>query len=146
MRKVLWGVLFASFMGTATAAELDSWDAARYADSNDYSARLFYKLDFGGTLAQSQTVGLRFDNERAAARGAPAMFQARLDGQGSTVMLNGLDLRGPALAAGQSSGGGFFSTLTAAQWIGIGFTGLVFGTIVFEATDDEDTADGSGGY
>lgn len=145
MKKVLWGVLFASFVGSATAAEFDALDSSRYADSNDYSARLFYRLDFGGTLAQAQSVGLRFDNERAAARGAPAMFQARFDGQGPAMLVNGLDLRGPALAAGQSSGGGFFDSLTMAQWIGLGFTGLVFGTIVFEATDDDDVA-GSGGY
>lgn len=146
MKKALLGVLFASFVGTATAAELDAWDASRYADSNDYSARLFYRLDFGGTLAQAQSVGLRFDNERAASRGAPAMFQARLDGQGSTVMLNGLDLRGPALSAGQDGGGGFFSSLTTAQWVGLAFTGLVFGTIVFEAADDDDPTTGTGGY
>lgn len=146
MKKVLWGFLFASFVGTASAAEFDAMDA-RYADSNDYSARLFYRLDFGGALDGAQSMGLRFDNERAAARGAPALFQARFDAQGSALTLHGLDLRGPGLAAGQSTGGGYFSNLSTAQWLGIAFTGLVFGTIAYEAADDDDepSAAGTGG-
>lgn len=148
MRKAFWGVLMAGVMGTATAGELDSMDSARYADSNDYSAKVFYKLDFGGPAASAQSVGLRFDNERAAAFGAPAVFQAKFDGQSpAALMVNGVDLRGAALSAGQTSGGGFFSALSVGQWIGIAFTGLVFTTIAVEAGDDDDPAPvtGTGG-
>ena len=144
MKKVLAGLLCASFVGTAAAGDFDAMDA-RYADSNDYSAKVFYRMDFGGVNAASaQSVGLRFDNVLAESRGAPALFQAKFDGMGPTLALQGVDLRGVNAAAGQD-GGGFFSGLTTAQWIGLGFTGLVFGTIVVEAADSDDTS-GTGGY
>jgi len=127
--RSLVGIVLAGFVGAAAAD-----------DGNDYSARVFYSLDFG-SQGQVQSMGLRFDNELAAERGAPALFQARFDGGSSlpVLSLQGVDVAGPAMAAGQSEGGGMFSGLTTAQWIGIAFTGLVFGTIVVEAADSSDT-------
>jgi len=136
--RSLVGIVLAGFVGSAAAGD-DTFADARYADGNDYSARLFYSLDFG-SQGRVQSMGLRFDNERAAERGAPALFQARFDGGSLPVLsLQGVDVAGPAMAAGQSEGGGMFSGLTTAQWIGIAFTGLVFGTIVVEAADSSDT-------
>ena len=146
MRKPVLGLIFAGFVGSASAGELDRADA-RYYDSNDYSAKVYYRLDFGGATAHAQTLGLRFDNQLAESRGAPAVFQTSFDSSGvASVKLHGVDLRGQALAAGAAASGGFFESLTVAQWVGIGFTALVFGTVVSEASKSNETAvPGSGG-
>ena len=145
MRKAVLGMVFAGFVGSAAAGELDRADS-RYYDSSDYSAKVYYRLDFGGPKAHAQTLGLRFDNQLAESRGAPAVFLTSFDSSGAaSVKLHGVDLRGAALAAGQSSGG-FFASLTPAQWIGIGFTAIVFGTVVSEAAKSNNTSSGSGGY
>lgn len=145
MRKIIWGLVLTSFVGAAGASD-NAISDARYADGNDYSARLFYNLSFGGQQAGAQAMGLRFDNEFAAARGAPALFQASFDGGQSLprVSLQGVEVAGPALAANQDKGGGMFSGLNAAQWIGIAFTGIVFGSIMVEASDSDDTPAPSG--
>jgi hypothetical protein len=137
--RSLVGIVLAGFVGTAAAGD-DTWADARYADGNDYSAKLFYSLDFGGDQGHAQSMGLRFDNVLAASRGAPALFQASFNGQAAvpSLKLQGVEVAGPAMAAGQSEGGGVFSNLTAAQWVGIAFTGLVFGSIVVEAADSDD--------
>lgn len=144
--RSLVGIVLAGFIGTAAAGD-DTWSDARYADGNDYSAKLFYSLDFGGMQGQEQSMGLRFDNVRAASRGAPALFQASFTGQSApSLKLQGVEVAGPAMAAGQNEGSGPFANLTAAQWVGIAFTGLVFGSIVVEAADSEDepTVTGTG--
>ena len=130
MRSLVLGLALSGFVGAAAAG--DVYSDARYADGNDYSAKLFYAVDFGGTQAGAQSMGLRFDNERAASRGAPALFKASFDGLGTpSVKLQGVDVMGP-MALGAT--GGF----TAAQIGGLVFTGLVFGAIVIEAADDND--------
>lgn len=141
MRKLVWGAVLAGFVGSAGAAD-DSWADARYADGNDYSARVFYSMNFGGQQAGAHTMGLRFDSERASLRGAPALFQASLASHEAmpSVKLQGVEVAGPALAARQAEGGGMFSGLSVGQWIGLAFTGVVFGTIVVEAADNEDAA------
>jgi len=138
------GLILATFAGAASAG--DPAELRNY-ESNDYSARVYYRVDFGGNQREAQSVGLRFDNERAAARGAPALFQARIGEQGlDKLAVNGVDLRGAMLSSNQAAGGGFFSSLTAAQWIALGFTTVVFATVAYDAADDDPTGTGSSGY
>lgn len=141
MRSLVVGAVLAGFVGSAAAGG-DTLADARYADGNDYSAKLFYAVDFGGK-AHAQSLGLRFDNELAAARGAPALFQASFDNDARlpTLSLQGVPVAGPALAAGQNQGG-FFANLSVAQIVGLVFTGVVFAGIVVEAADSEDTTTG----
>jgi hypothetical protein len=136
MRSLVVGAVLAGFVGSAAAG--DNLADARYADGNDYSAKLFYAVDFGGK-GNAQSLGLRFDNELAASRGAPALFQASFDNNAAlpTLSLQGVTVAGPAMAAGQASGG-FFASLSAAQVAGLVFTGLVFAGIVVEAADSDD--------
>ena len=136
--RTLVGILLAGFVATAAAGG-DTLADARYADGNDYSAKLFYSLNFGGTQGHSQAMGLRFDNEIAAARGAPALFQASFDGQGlPSVKLQGVDVAGPAMAAGQSEGGGNpFAAFGMVEWVAFGATALIFTIVAVDVTDDE---------
>lgn len=147
MQKLILGAALASVIGSAAAGPVDRTDS--FYAGNDYSAKVYYRLDFGGASSGGQTLGLRFDNELANSRGAPAVFQLAFDGSGTpSARLYGLELRGPALSAGESGVGGFFSSLTGAQWVGLGFTALVFGVVVDTATKNNDTtttASGSGG-
>ena len=151
MRKLGLGLFLAGFAGMAAAGDgtLDS----QYADSNDYSAKLFYRMDFGGTAPGFQSVGLRFDNERAEQRGAPALFKASFS-TGSmlpTLALQGVDVAGPVYGARADDGAtvddGRFATLSTGQWIGVIFTGAVLGTILFESADGggEPSPNGTGG-
>lgn len=139
MRSLVLGLALSGFVGTAAAG--DTYADARYADGNDYSAKLFYAVDFGGTQPGSQSMGLRFDNERAASHGAPALFKASFDGQGApSVKLQGVDVMNTVqlgLAEGWS----------AAQIGGLVFTGVIFAAIVVEAADDDEptTTVGTGG-
>src|SRR5688500_18791473 len=98
--RILLGMVLAGFVGTAAAGG-DAWSDARYADGNDYSAKLFYSMNFGGQVDRSQAMGLRFDNVLSAERGAPALFQASFDGQQAlpTVKLQGVEVAGPVFAA-----------------------------------------------
>jgi hypothetical protein len=142
MKKLALGLFMAVFSGAAAAGDLSE---PRYYESNDYSAQVYYRLDFGGSSTQAQSLGLRFDRVSAQAAGAPALFQASLNSQGfDRVALNGLDLRGPMLAAGQSEGG-FFGSLSLAQWAALGFTAVVFGSVAMDATESDEATDGSGG-
>jgi hypothetical protein len=140
MRSLVLGLVLSGFVGTAAAG--DTYADARYADGNDYSAKLFYAVDFGGTQPGSQSMGLRFDNERAASRGAPALFKASFDGQGTpTVRLQGVDVMG-TMKLGAMEG------FSAAQIGGLVFTGIIFAAIVVEAADSDDevtTVSGTGG-
>jgi hypothetical protein len=145
MRILALGLVLAASAGAAAAGDLSE---ARDYGATDYSAQVYYRLDFGGHQAQAQSLGLRFDNQRAAAAGAPAMLQARLGEQGlAQFSVNGLDLRGAMLSSNESSGGGFWSSLTVGQWIALGFSALVFGQVVSDAvkTDEEPVISGTGG-
>ena len=140
-------VLLATFSGAVSAGDLAE---PRTYDANDYSAQVYYRLDFGGTSRHYQSVGLRLDNQRVAAAGAPSLLAARFGGQGlDQLALNGVDLRGAMLSSNQSSGGGFFSSLSVGQWIALGFTALVFGSVAADAIDSQGDPDvggtGSGG-
>lgn len=148
MRILAFGLALAATAGTAAAGELAQ---VREYGAADYSAQVYYRLDFGGHQPHARSLGLRFDNERAVAAGAPAMLQARLGEQGlAQFSVNGLDLRGALLSSNQDSGDGFFSKLTVAQWIALGFSTLVFGQVVSDAVQDDDepgpvTGTGTGG-
>jgi hypothetical protein len=147
MRKLALGMILAGFVGAA-AAEGNAIADMQYADGNDYAAKVYYSLDFGRGHAQS--LGLRFDNVLAASHGAPALFQARLDGRSSlpTLSLQGVDIAGPALAANQDETPSLLGNLTLGQILGIVFTGFVFTGILYEASNnDEPSPAGTGsGY
>lgn len=128
MKKVLWGLFCASFVGTAAAGELDYATDAQY--SNAYAAKVVYKVDFGGTRAGAQTLGLRFDTPRMEARGAPAFLQAKFDNTGTVMSLNGLELRGAANSAGANKGGTMWYDMSTGQWIVVGAMAVFFGTVV----------------
>ena len=135
--RSLVGIALAGFVGSAAAGG-DAFADARYADGNDYSAKVFYSLDFG-SQGHAQSVGLRFDNERASERGAPALFQASFDGQAApSVKLQGIDLTGPAMAAGQKEGAGPFAGFTTVQWVGFGLTVVLFGVVAADVTSGDD--------
>jgi len=137
------GLAFAAFAGAAAAGDLaESRDYA----PDSYSAQVYYRVDFGGTFARAQSLGLRFDNERAAAAGAPSLLQARFGAQGiDRLTLSGVDLRGAMIASRQSEGG-MFGELTLTQWIALGFTAIVVGTVTVDAFDESDEApSGTGG-
>jgi len=147
--KLVLGLMLAGTVGVAAAGDLDTITAADYADSNDYSAKVFYSLNFGGTQGYAQSMGLRFDHERMAAFGAPAVFQVAFDGQGdlNALKLTGLDLRGPGYAAGATEGG-LFAGYTTAQWVALGITGALFIAVAADVTGGESepvTGTGTGG-
>jgi hypothetical protein len=142
MKLSALGLVLAMFAGAASAGNLAE---PRGYDSNDYSAQVFYRLDFGGAQRQARSLGLRLDNDSAAARGAPSLLQARIGEQGlDKLAVNGVDLRGALVSSGQDAGGGFLSSLSAGQWLALGFTTAVFATVVYDATGD-DNPGGSGG-
>lgn len=142
MRKSALGLVLATFAGAAAAGDLSE---QRAYGANDYSAQVYYRVDFG-SQGEAQSLGLRFDNERATAHGAPAMFQASFGEQGlQKLAVTGVDFRG-AMLSSNAVGGGFWSSLTGPQWIALAFTGLVFTTVAVDASDDEDPqVPGSGG-
>jgi hypothetical protein len=148
MKNWALGLVLAASAGTAMAA--DPADLRTY-ESNDYAARVYYRMDFSGDGRQMQSLGLRFDNERAMASGAPSLFLASFGEAGlQKLAVSGVDFRGAMLSANQSAGGSFWSSLTPAQWLGLGFTALVFTTVAVDASDSGDpevtgTGSGSGG-
>ena len=128
MRKIILGSLLAGYVGAAAAGGVD---AAGDRDLGpDFSARAYYRLDFGGSAAHRQSVGLRFDNAFTERRDTPALFQASIDGSGvSRLTLRGLELHGSAVAAdadGAPGKKGFWWQLSTGQWIAVGFTAVVF--------------------
>lgn len=145
MKTMALGLALATFAGAAAAGDLA--DRREY-EAGSFAAQVYYRVDFGADRGQAQSLGLRFDNERARAAGAPSLFQARFGAQGlDQLKLSGMDLRGPMLAANQSDGG-FFSSLSVSQWVALGFTVIVFGTVAADAveeTDEEPEGTGSGG-
>ena len=146
MRKIILGLALASYVGAAAAGELDRADAA--SSDNDYSATAYYRLDFGGPAASSQSVGLRFDDRLAAARRAPAAFQLSLDTSGVTsVQLRGVTLGGAALAANEGEQKkAWWQRLSVGEWIAIGFTGVVFIAAVGQGGGNDNAgATGTGG-
>ena len=135
MKKMVLGLGLAMFAGAAAAGDLAE---RREYEAGSFAAQVYYRVDFGGHRAQAQSLGLRFDNERASAAGAPSLLQARFGAQGlDRLEVSGFDLRGPRLAANQSEGG-FFGSLTAAQWVALAFTVVVFGTVAADALDEAD--------
>ena len=143
MKTTALGLALAMFAGAAAAGDLAE---RREYESGSFAAQVYYRLDFGGALARAQSLGLRLDNERASAAGAPSLLQARFGAQGlDQLKLSGFDLRGLNAAANQSDQG-FFASLTTTQWIALGFTVVVFGTVAADAADDGDEQpSGSGG-
>lgn len=144
MRKVIVGVALAGYVTCAAAAGVDELDA-RDVDTGAYSARAYYRLEFGGPVARSQSVGLRFDNGLTSRRDTPALLQVSLDSSGvSTLSLRGLQLGGPALAASEddsdaSNRKGFWARLSTGEWIALGFSAIVLAATVGQA------ASGGGG-
>jgi hypothetical protein len=143
MRKTFLIIAMAGFVGSAAAGEIDRGDS--FHDGNDYSAKAYYRLDFGGTRAPTQGVGLRFENELARSHGAPAVIDFNLNSNaGASARLYGVELRGSTLTAGAAPGG-FFSSLTGAQWAGLALTAVVFGTVISSATNKDDVPDSTSG-
>lgn len=144
MRVSALGLALGALAGPAAAGDLADY---RVYDSSDYSAQAYYRLEFGGAQGHAQSLGLRFDNERAMAAGMPSLVQAHFGSQGlDRLALNGVDLRGAMLASGQDSGGGFFGSLSVAQWVAVGFTVIVFGSVASDAAESgpEEPVSGSG--
>ena len=142
MKNWALGLVLAASASTAVAA--DPADLRTY-ESNDYSAKVYYRMDFGGKTREAQSVGFRFDNEAATAHGAPSMFQASFGAQGlQKLAISGVDFRSAMLAStytpwyGGDGGGGFWGSLSGAQWAALGFTAFVFTTVAVDATDDAD--------
>lgn len=144
--KMLLGVLLATVAGSAAAGDLSE---PRYYESNDYSAQVYYRLDFGGPSRHAQSVGLRFDSVRAEAAGAPSILQVRFGEQGlDRLALNGLDLRAAMLASGQTEGGmaGWFSGLSTVELVGLAVVGVGFIAVGADVADEEDDSlPGTGG-
>jgi hypothetical protein len=149
MRKLMIGLVCAGFVGSAAAGDYGLAEA-RFADGNDYTARVYYKLDLGAEPGRAHTVGLRFDHDLAAAHGAPALFQASYNGASQPVRLTlqGADLTGPMMASGQFEVRDFITFLI--QNPGVLFSGIVatavITTVVVESTEDDvTTTSGTGG-
>ena len=143
MKNLALGLVLAASTGTAMAGDLA--DLRTY-ESNDYAARVYYRMDFNGDGRQMQSVGLRFDSERAMANGAPSLFLASFGEQGlQKLAVSGVDFRGAMLSANQTEGGWFGSEMTMSQWLALGFTAVVFTMVAVDASDDEDpSASGTG--
>ena len=143
MKRITLGLALAAFAGGAAAGDLAE---PRYYESDDFSARAVYRVDFGGTRGYEQSLGLRLDSVRAEAAGAPALFSASFRGDGlAALSLTGVDLRGAALASNQSEGGGFFGSMTTAQLVALGVTVVTFGLVAIDVGDGESDAIGTGG-
>ena len=145
--KAAMGLVLATFAGAAAAG--DQYPQG-YQDADGYSAQVSYRLEFGGQADATQHVELRLDRTRAQAWGAPSLLKLTLGAQGvERAAVAGLDLRRAAISAGQQEGTGFFGSLSPAQWVALGFTVIVFGTVAADAADTiEDpsgTGSGSGG-
>jgi hypothetical protein len=140
--KTAMGLVLAMFAGAAAAGDLSE---PRYHESSDFSARVYYRVDFGGQAAGAQSLGLRVDSVRAEAAGAPSLLQLNFGAQGvDRVAVNGVDLRG-AMVSSSQSGGGFFASLSGAQWVALAFTVVVFGSVAADATESTDDPSGTGG-
>ena len=143
MKRTALGLLLATFAGATAAGDLSE---PRYYDSNDFSAQLFYRVNFGADRAKAQTVGLRFDSVKLHAAGAPPLLQARFGAQGlDQLAVNGVDWRGALISSGQETGGGFLGGLTVAQIMSLGIASLVLiGAVADEGDEEEDPVGGTG--
>lgn len=140
--KTAMALVLAAYAGAAAAGDLSE---PRLDQSNDYSGQLYYRLDFGGQGRPGSSLGLRFDSVRAQAAGAPSLLKVSFGRQGlDSLAVSGVDLRGAMLSANEAGGAGFFSSLSAAQWVSLTFTVLVFGTVAADAADTLDQPSGSG--
>lgn len=146
MKKTVLGLALSTFAGAAAAGDLAE---PRYHESNDFSAQVVYRVDFGANSDNAQSLGLRFDSVRAQAAGAPSLMHARFGAQGlDQLSLNGLDLRGMMLASNQSEGGigGFISSMTPVQWVGLGLTVVLAGAVLADVNGgDAEPVTGTGG-
>ena len=142
MRIPVLGLVLAAFSGAAAAGDLiESRDDY---SSDDDAAQAYYRLDFGGTRHQVQSVGLRFDNRAAQAHGAPAVFQMNFGAQGlDRLAVNGVDLHGIALAAGQNAPG-FWASLSWTQIIALSATVLIAADVAADASDGNNDTSPSG--
>lgn len=130
MKNWALGLVLAASAGAAVASDAD----LRNYESNDYSARVYYRMDFAGNARPAQSFGLRLDNERAMAAGAPSLVQASFGELGlQKLAVSGVDFRAVSLANGVA-----MSSFTPAQWLALGFTAVVFATVAVDATDSED--------
>jgi hypothetical protein len=142
------GILAAALLvvsGTAAAGD-DVFDEARHYDSSDYAAQAFYRMDFGGVsgIAPRHVLGFRMDNERALHRGAPSLLKTEFDSAGaSKILMNGVDLKGIALAASQSEGG-LFAGMTIGEIATLSAVVVVLGIGTYNTVDEEDPEQPSG--
>lgn len=146
MKKMALGMALAVFAGTAAAGDLA--DRREY-ESGSYAAHVYYRVDFGGDRGQAQSLGLRFDNERMSAAGAPSLLKASFGAQGmEQLKVSGFDLRGAMLAANQNEGGFFdkLGAMSTTQLVAMGVTTVLFIIVAADVNDDEpDNAPGTGG-
>lgn len=139
MRTLVVSVLLTVWTAAAAAAELDGPDRA---DTSGYSARIYYRFDFGSRNAHAQSVGFRLDQDRAAARGMPAALQWSYAGPGATALtLNGIEIRDPGAGAMRNN---LFDALTPGEWIAVGGTAIVVILLLGHGGGDGGVA-GSGG-
>jgi hypothetical protein len=146
MNKTALGLVLAAFAGTAAAGDLA--DRREY-EAGSYAAHVYYRVDFGGDRGQAQSLGLRFDNERMSAAGAPSLLKASFGAQGmEQLKVSGFDLRGAMLAANQNEGGFLdkIGAMSTAQLVAMGVTTVLFVIVAADVTQDEDTGlPGTGG-
>ena len=146
MRATVMGILLAGAVSTAAAGDY-TYMGTRYA-GNDYSAKLYYTLDFGGTQRHSQSVGLRLNNEGMALRGAPALFQVEYTGTGQpTVALQGLQLT--RSASSNLIDVGATASWSAGEWFAVGLATVTIGGLgaaaVSDSNKDTPAVAGTGG-
>ena len=146
MKKMALGIALAAFAGSAAAGDLA--DRREY-EAGSYAAHVYYRVDFGGDRGQAQSLGLRFDNERASAAGAPSLLKASFGAQGlEQFKVSGIDLRGAMLAANASEGG-FMETISAMstpQLVAMGATLVLFTVVAIDVGEgDAESGPGTGG-
>jgi hypothetical protein len=146
MKTMTLGLALAAFAGTAAAGDLA--DRREY-EAGSYAAHVYYRVDFGGDRGQAQSLGLRFDNERASAAGAPSLFKASFGEQGlEQFKVSGVDLRGAMLAANQNEGGFIekITSMSTPQLVAMGATLVLFTVVAIDVGEgDAESGPGTGG-
>lgn len=144
MRAQICALLAVACCGSANAGEFH--EVERY-EAGDFATRAYWRMDFGGSAASAQGVGLRFDSERGYAIGAPATVHLQFgDGSVQALSVNGVDLR-QNLAAAQNEGGffSFFTSMTTPQLVAVGVAFTATTAIaVSAARDDDDEPEATG--
>ena len=144
MRKVILALTLSALSSTAFAAGVD--ETGLYRDASDYSAKVYYRLDFSSSGIGAHTVGLRFDN-RYTAPFQPDVLQARFTANAAPVVkLQGFAIRGHNLAAAQGEGGyEFWNWLSPMEWLAIGGTLVVTGAAISHNSGKDTPTTGTGG-